>query len=100
MAGARWTPGRHKTGGEVHSLSHQAHYLALFPAVFWDFGSLYQGLAGCLWSAVAPRSNLGPCLRREWRHEEVSHQPSHLTENDNSYRSVVCESMKPVQFEI
>ena len=47
-----------KTGSEVHSLSHQAHYLALFPAVYWDFGSLYQFLAGCLWSAVAARSNL------------------------------------------
>ena len=51
VAGARRTPGPHKTGGVPPK--PPATLLSLSPLLFWDFGSLCQGVAASFWPAVA-----------------------------------------------
>ena len=45
VAGARRTPGRHKTGG-VPPKPPATLLLSLWPSAFWDFGSLHQRRRG------------------------------------------------------
>ena len=49
VAGARRTPGRHKTGGVPPKPPATIHLsLSLLPSVFWDFGSLNQTRCGVI----------------------------------------------------
>ena len=52
VAGARRTPGRHKTGG-VPPKPPATILLSLWSSMFWDFGSLYRGVAASLALTVA-----------------------------------------------
>ena len=47
VAGARWTPGRHETGG-VPPKPPATILLSVLPYVFWDFGSLCQSRCGVI----------------------------------------------------
>ena len=79
VAGARWTPGRHKTGG-VPPKPPATILLALWPSVFWDFGSLYlealRRLSGQLLRqrhSVSFQTLWRPCgqLLRQWHSTPV-----------------------------
>ena len=59
VAGARRTPGRHKTGG-VPPKPPATLLLSLSPLVFWDFGSLHQR------RAVAAAVSSSTSRRRPW----------------------------------
>ena len=62
MAGARRTPGRWRRTTKAAS-----HTPSLYPPfVFWDFGSLYQGVAASFWPAVVAAANAASAtLRRQ-----------------------------------
>ena len=50
---------------EAYHQSRQPHSFSLFPLMFWDFGSLYQGVVASFWPAVAAVAFL-QTLRRPW----------------------------------
>ena len=77
VAGARWTPGRHETGG-VPPKSPATNLLSLWPSAFWDFGSLHQRRRGVISHALSRQPYLRLCRCGDFgfvsRHRPAEHR--------------------------